>query len=202
MYAIADPIERDVAAVLKAESTRYQEYGRRTGGLGSVQTTYRGQTFPSLGSEWRRADSPENQSIIQDPENARIESDNATALVNVYEGLRSEEERNRFVQALLNRLSRDAEYAPVGYLILLVLFRIGRLSDALQVAVRSLQGDQGTGFSDLLRLLDGLLRYEHQHFSPELMDEIERSIEGIQEHTFRVRERIAAIRAYRLARRN
>src|SRR5713226_9342507 len=65
LYAIADPIEKDVAAVLKAESTRYQEYGRRAGGLGSVQTTYRGQTSPSLGAEWRRADTPENQSIVQ-----------------------------------------------------------------------------------------------------------------------------------------
>jgi hypothetical protein len=53
------------------------------------------------------------------------------------------------------------------------------------------------GFNDLLRLLDGLLRFEHPKFTPDLLDEVERFIEGIHEHTFRIRERIAAIRAFR-----
>lgn len=80
-----------------------------------------------------------------------------------------------------------------------MLFRIGRLPDALQTAKRDLQGDGALGFSDLLRLLDGLLRFEHPAFTPDLLDEVERFVEGIQEHTFNIRERIAAIRAFRLA---
>jgi hypothetical protein len=45
LHIIFDPVEKEVAAVLKAELSRYQQCGRRVGGLGSVQTTYLNQTF-------------------------------------------------------------------------------------------------------------------------------------------------------------
>jgi hypothetical protein len=199
IHAIADPVEKQLAAVLKDEVHRYRQVGRSSGGLGSIQTRYRGQVMTGVGTEWRRADSPERQSIVPDPEQAAIASDNATALLNLYQGLGTDDERSRFVNALLRRLSRGTEYAPVGYLILLVLFRISRLPDALRTARQDLQGDGETGFSDFMRLLDGLLRFEHPAFTPELLDDAERFIEGIEEHTFNIRERIAAIGAFRLA---
>jgi len=199
IHAIADPVEKQVAAVLKDEINRYQQVGRSTGGLGSIHTRYRGQAMIAVGTEWRRVDSTERQSIVPDPEQAAIESDNAAALINLYRGLGTDEERSRFVDALLRRLSRGTEYAPVGYLILLVLIRIGRLSDALRRARQDLQGDGEFGFSDLLRLLDGLMRFEHPAFTSDHLDEVERFVEGIREHTFGIRERIAAIQAFRLA---
>jgi hypothetical protein len=219
IHAISDPIEKEIVAVLKAEVNRYRECGRRVGGLGSVRTTYKGQTTRGVGTEWRIADSPENQSIILDVDTAKIVSDNTTALLKLYRKLRDDEERERFVAALLKRLSRSTEYAPVGYLILLVLFRIDRLSEALNTAKRDLHKDGAHGFSDLLRLLDGLLRFEHSvgrlqkplktakgdfhfersTFTPALLDEVERFVEGLDEDTFHIQERVAAIRVYRLA---
>jgi hypothetical protein len=92
------------------------------------------------------------------------------------------------------------EYAPVGYFILLVLHRVCHLSDVLLVAKGQLEGDKAYGFSDLLRLLDGLLRFRHPEFSLEQLDEVERFVDGVEEHTFGIRERLAAIRAYRLGR--
>lgn len=201
LHAIANPIERQVAGVLKDEAHRYRLLGRPSGGLGSIRTVYRGQATSAFPADWRRTDAPERQSIVPDPEQAAIESDNATALLNLYRGLGSDEERSRFVGAMLRRLSRGTEYTPVGYLILLVLFRIGRLPDALRTARQDLQGDGELGFSDLMRLLDALLRFEHPAFTQELLDEAERFVDGIQEHTFSIRERIAAIGAFRLAQR-
>lgn len=198
IYKIADPVEKEIAAILKAEVARYRECGRPVGGLGSVQTTYQGNTWPGLGTEWRKVHSPLNQSIASDPDNALIQSDNASALLNLYHKLPNDKEKSSFVNALLSRLSRDTEYAPIGYLILFVLFRIGRLPEALTTAKKNQYKDPAYGFSDFLRLLDGLLRFEHPSFTSELLDEIEKSIEGLDEHTFRIRERISAIHAHRL----
>lgn len=202
MHRIDDPIEKEVSAVLKAEVNRYQECGRRVGGLGSVQTTYQGHNTRGIGTEWRKADSPKNQSIVSPEETVLIESDNCVALLNLYHRLQDDEQKTRFVDALLKRLSRNTEYAPAGYLILLVLFRIGRLPEALKTAKRELQKDGAYGFSDFLQLLDGLLRFVHSSFTPELLDEIERFVEGVDEHTFRIEERLAAIRAFRLSKNN
>jgi hypothetical protein len=198
LHIIVDPIEKEVAAVLKAEVERYRQCGRTVGGLGSVHTVYQGRTMTGIGTEWREANSPKNQSIALDPDAARIESDNADALQKLYEQLPASDQP-RFVWALLNRMWRDKEYAPVGYLILLTLFRVGHLPEVLITAKNQLQKDSAYGFSDLLRLLDGLLRLKHPLFTPELLDEVERFVDGIEEHTFGIRERLAAIRAHRLA---
>jgi hypothetical protein len=197
MQMITDPIEKNVVAVLKSEVFRYQECGRRVGGLGSIQTIYQGQTMKGVGTEWREADSPKNQSIVLTPEKTLIGSDNCAALLNLYYQL-CDKEKERFVEILLKRLSRNTEYAPIGYLILLVCFRIGRLPDILKIAKRDLQNDGAFGFSDLLRLLDGLLRFEHPSFPTDLLDEIDRFLEGIDEHTFSIQERLVAIRTSRL----
>jgi hypothetical protein len=86
-----------------------------------------------------------------------IESDNAAALLSLYGSLQT--------NALLKRLSKTTEYAPIGYFICYVLFSIGHLSDALDTARKCLQGDAAYGFSDLLRLLDALLRFKHPEFA-------------------------------------
>jgi len=200
IHSINDPIEKDIVAVLKAEVNRYKECGRRVGGLGSIQTTIHGRSYKGVGTEWREADSPKNQAIIEDESSIEISSDNAQALINLHDKLKTDEERERYFQALFPRLDRSTEYAPIGYLILYVSFRLNNVEAALNEAVKNLQGDKAYGFSDLLRLLDALLRFRHSSFSPKNLDSIEHSLADVKEHTFRIQERLAAIRAYRLSR--
>lgn len=200
IHSISNPIEKDVVAILKAEVNRYKECGRRVGGLGSIQTTIKGKSYKGVGTEWREADSPKNQTIMEDESAVEISSDNAQALMNLYAQLKSDDEREGYSNALVNRLNKQTEYAPVGYLILYVMFQLGRLNDALGKAKNDLQGDSVYGFSDMLKLLDGLLRFRHSAFSPETLDYIELVIHDVDEHTFRITERMAAIRAYRLSR--
>lgn len=198
IHAISNPIEKEVAAVLKAEVDRYKQCGRRVGGLGSVQTVLKGQTITGVGSEGRSA-SPKIQSIVMDTNGGTIQSDNAQALINLYKSFKTLNDQTIFVESLLSRLKKNYEYSSIGYLILLVLFRIGRLPDGLKTAKSKLQSDEGLGLSEVLRLIDGLLRFEHPLFTSELLDEVEKFVEDVKEHTFNIQERIAAIRAFRLA---
>ena len=80
----------------------------------------------------------------------------------------------------------------------MTLFRVGRLAEGLNRARTHLQGDDGYGFSDMLMLLDGLLKYQYPDFSSEHLDEIEEAMRDVTEHTFKIHERLAAIRASRL----
>jgi hypothetical protein len=47
-------------------------------------------------------------------------------------------------------------------------------------------------------LLNGLLRYKHPEFSDGMLDEIERMLNGLNEHPFLIPTKLAAIRAHRL----
>jgi len=194
VHAITDPIEKAVVSVLKSEVQHYKTCGRRSGGLGSVQVVIDGKYYAGVGADWRDADSPKNQSLTPDPAKAAIVSDNVDALVKFFASLKSEKEKAKFVKALLKRLLKDSEYASIGYFIMFVLYRIGKLDEALSKAKRDLAGDSAYGFSDLLRLLDGFLRIEHPSFSVELLDIVDRFINGVNEHTFAIQERMAAIR--------
>jgi len=186
IYKIKNEIEKEVASVLKIEVERYKECGRRVGGLGSVRL--KDSDRPGIGTEWRKADSPINQSIEMVPQNEYIISDNVRALINLYENLENSDDKSTFINSLLNRLSKDKEYASVGYLIFLVLFRIGKLELSFDIARAKLYKDSEFGFSDALRLLDGLLRFEHPEFSKELLEKIEVFIDGLDEHAFRIPE--------------
>jgi len=54
-YEIADPIEKEVVSVLKAELSRYGMCGRICGGLGSVHLVYRGHAMSGVGGDsWTR----------------------------------------------------------------------------------------------------------------------------------------------------
>lgn len=197
---MGNPVEREVVGVLQAEVNRYKDCGRRVGGLGSIQTTYQGRSYCGVGADWRKADSPELQAIVPDLENTSIKSDNASTLTKYYKSLENQQ-RNDFVKSLLKRLSRETAYAPVGYFILYVLYNIGYLKKVLETAKKELQDDSGHGFSDFLRLLDGLLKYEYPKFSTEMLNDIEQFLKGIKEHTFGISERLLAVRAFSLAKR-
>ena len=114
---ILSPVEKEVVSVLQAEIDRYAGCRRLVGGLGSVTTTYQGRTLIGVGSDTRKADSPELQSIIPDPENARIWSDNGESLIRYYATL-DDQKKKDFVSALVTRISKDTAYSDIGYFIL------------------------------------------------------------------------------------
>lgn len=196
-YAIADPIEKEVASVLKAELSRYNMCGRSVGGLGSIHIIYRGHAITGVGGDSWTPNSPDNQLIVSDPETANLNSDNLQALIGFYSGFTSDDERQRFVKALLDRLDADRGYLAVSYFIVCVLWRVGSLTEALQKARRDLPAGEGKvfGLSNVLMLLNGLLKYRHQDFTNQMLDEIERLTHGLNEHTFMIPGKIAAIRA-------
>lgn len=189
------PIELQVAAVLKEELRRYDTCGRRVGGLGSVQTHYGPRVLSGVGSVWREAEASNGPLIVEADSEAYIESDNADALVKLYDSLNQTDQR-RFVAALRRRLGRYGDCTQVGYLSLLVLFRTGDLRGALSTARAHLRGDDG-GFSEFMLLLDGLLRFEHRRFSDMMLQEVEEFIEGFDDYAFGIPERLAEIRRRR-----
>lgn len=199
-YQIADPVEKEVVSVLKAELNRYNVCGRSCGGLGSVHIVYRGRAFPGVGGDGWRANSPENQLIATDPEAASLESDNLQALMDYYKRLGNDDERDRFRQALLERLGRNRGYQAVSYFIVLVLWRVGSLAEALEKAKRDLPENESRffGLSNVLMLINGLLRYRYPDFDNSTLDEVERLTHGLKEHTFLIPAKIAAVRAARL----
>jgi hypothetical protein len=197
---IADPVERQVAAVLQAELPRYEKIGRRVGGLGSIHLVVGGKPLPAATADSWNPDSPKPQSIAENPEAAALGSDNLEALLAVYSGLASDDERQRFAAALLDRLDAEKGYLSVSYFIVCVLWKIGKLSEALASAKANLpQGEiKVFGLSNVLMLLNMLLRYRYPDFDDEALDQIERFLRGLNEHPFQIPEKIAAIRAMRL----
>lgn len=136
--------------------------------------------------------------IVSDPDHASIESDNEEALLALYQGLGTDEERERFKEALLERVQRDSAYAPIAYLPMLVALDLGIAPRFFAAARSQLLGVDAYGFSNCLMLLDSLLRLRYRDVSDELLDQIENFLHGTEEQPFAIPERIAAIRAERL----
>ncbi len=198
---IADTIEKEVVSVLQSELARYQMCGRRVGGLGSVHLVYQGRSFTGVGGDSWKPDLPINQLIVSDPDTASLRSDNLDALVSYYDRLSTDDERDRFIAALTNRIHADKGYLEVAYFIVCVLLKVGQLGPALQKAKEDLPvGEQEAfGLSNVLMLLNGLLKYRHQDFTREMLDEIERLIRNLNEHPFLIPEKLSTIRTSRLA---
>jgi hypothetical protein len=198
LAAIADPIEADVVAVLRTELTRYENCGRIRGGLGSVEFVAPDKrTFQGPPPDWRSPDTGKNQSIAPDYAAWTLQSDNLTALLTRF-AQATTEERNRGIAALLARIDKRTEFAPVGYFIWLALFELGELDAALPLLKAKLMGDDKFGFSDTLRLIDAMMMVQHHRFSKADLGEIHQFLEGITEHTFRIDERLAAVQTQRI----
>ena len=220
IYKLQNQIEKKVAATLKDEISRYQKYGRQSGELGSICALCKGRQIKSIYQDsWTSSQSGERQEILNDSQGATVQSENGDALVKLFKSFKDEEDRELFVQVLFTRFSRDKEYYCVSYIILYVLFRVGRLTNALNIAKASLSKKkdppyifwqrksenrllepyQRYGFSDLLGLINGMLRYEHRSFTNEELDSIEEFIDDLDEHTFRIKEKINSIRSFRVS---
>ena len=199
-FMLTDPIEKEVVSVLQAELTRYDKCGRSVGGLGSVHLVYRGNAMTGVGGDSWEANSPRNQSIAVDPEFAEVQSDNLEALLALAARLSDANENSRLVNALNSRLGANKGYLRISYFVVYALWRLGHFREALQIAKKELpQGEiKVFGLSNVLMLLNGLLRYRHPDFTSEMLDEIESFIHGLNEHAFLIGEKISAIRAARL----
>jgi len=197
---IADPVERQVAVVLQSEMHRYEKVGRRVGGLGSIHLAIDGKPLPGTTTDSWNPVSPEPQSISANPEVVQLRSDNLEALLTMYSRLSTDDDRERFAAALLERLGKEKGYLAISYFIVCVLWRIGKLSEALAQAKVSLhQGEiKVFGLSNVLMLLNMLLRYKYIDFDDDAIDKIEHFLQGLCEHPFQIPEKIAAIRATRL----
>ena len=200
-YQIPDPVEKEVVSVLKAEMGRYRMNGRIAGGLGSVHFFYQGRMVASTGGDSWNSNSPLNQLIVNDPEEAALKSDTVEALSRFYGGLDTDEKRAHFIDALLQRLDGKKGYLSVSYFIVAALHSVGHLSAALQKAKADLPvGEQKVfGLSNVLMLLNGLLKYRHSDLTNQMLDDIERMTHDLNEHLFLIPEKLAAIRASRLS---
>lgn len=220
VYAIENEVEKKVAAVLKDEINRYKKFGRRSGELGSIYALYNGRKIKSIYQDgWTDSKSGERQEIVCDSENTKVVSENGDALVNYYTQLRIDSEKELFLNSLISRINKEKEYYCVSYLILYILFRIGYLKESLYAAEKYLQKrpsffdralrrepkedllelHQRFGFSDAFGLINGLLRYEHRSFSDSELDLIDQFIARVNEHTFRIDEKLNSIRSFRLS---
>jgi hypothetical protein len=155
----------------------------------------------SIGQDSWTSNSPHNQLIVSDPNSAELKSDNLEALLSLYATLGSSPEQIRFANALLKRLDADKGYLSVSYFIVCVLWKIDRLADALQKTRQNLPEDEHRvfGLSNVLLLLNGLLKFRHPDFTNAMLDEIEKLIHGLKEHTFKISDKIAVIRTTRLS---
>ncbi len=198
--SISNPVEKEVASVLQAVLGRYDKCNRTVGGLGSLYLVIEGREMTGVGGDSWSPNSPKNQSISDNPDAAELRSDNLEALMAFYQRLSTPEEKDQFVAALLNRIDKDKGYSRVSYFIVCALWKIGKLSAALEKAKAELpQGEiKVFGLSNTLMMLNGLLRYRHPDFTTGMLDDIEKFVHGLQEHPFQIPEKIAAIRAARL----
>ncbi len=184
-FQIPDPMEKNIASVLQFELVELRSRGPAP--LGTL----------SAPQENGSDDSAPEESQPGNPPRRQLASPNAEALLRLFSRLSSEEETARFRTALCDRLQGQRGYGPVAYLILLVLFRTGSLSEGLTAAESGLSGDALALFG-IRRLLALLLQWEWRSFSDRLLDDVERFVCRLGD-PFRTTERIAAIRTLRLS---
>ncbi|MHC2276363.1 hypothetical protein ACVME8_002974 [Bradyrhizobium diazoefficiens] len=191
IHTIEDPIAKNVAAILQAEAARYDKNGRKSGGFGSLHITTHGRAINALGQDGWETNSPRNQEIYTEPKFAALCSDNLDAILKL--------ERPRLTVALRDRLGQPS-YERVSYFIVCVLWRLGDLETALTLAAAKLPKEDATdfGLSNTLFMLNGLLRYVHIDFSEADLDSVEKFIDRVGSEGFHIRQKLAAIRAWRV----
>lgn len=199
IHAIEDPIAKDIAAILQAEVARYNKNGRTTGGFGSLYLTKSGTPINGFGQDSWAVNSPSNQEISTEPAKNQLHSDNLDAMLKVHGRLTQRDEQLRCLAALRARLGHPS-YARVSYFIICVLWRLGDLETALSVAATKLPQEDTEEFAlgNTVYLFNGLLRYLHPNFSEADLDSIEKLVDRVGSKDFHIRQKIAAIRAWRV----
>src|SRR5262249_24410051 len=103
---------------------------------------------------------------------------------------------------LLERLDERKGYLSVSYFIVCALWKTG--ADAFTAALRKARQALPTGetrvfgLSNVIFLINGLLKYRYPDFTNAMLDDIERLTHGLGEPPFMIPAKLAAIRASRL----
>lgn len=178
-----------VVSALRAEAHAYTNHGRRDGGLGSVAFTYGGRTYYGTPAQSRTVGTP-GFLVPPDPEACTIASANRDTLVDAC-ARHYGSDPARFSELLFAFLDRDSEFSDVGYLIVLAAHRLGLLERACEVAWERLQGAPRFGFSEVMRLLSGLISFAYHEISSEELRKVETLVATLQEEEFQISSRIA-----------
>lgn len=182
---IKNPRVRKILSVLKNEIEQYKNNGRGRGGLGTVRWAGPNTEYRSEGEIVKFLD----VNSVKGSVNSRY----AQAIVGQFKKA-SVYEKKEILNTLLLRLDKNSEYCNVAYLIMLVLFEIKKLPEGLEYARKRLYGDIKLGFSDMLRLLDLLLKFRYHEFTEKDLEAIEKLVESTSEHPFNIPHRINEIR--------
>lgn len=182
--------------ILNEEKRNYAARGRERGGLGTLNVGL--QSEPNMGMTQAGA----VPLLLWEKLQAQpVDSPNATRLLRIHGGLDDAGKRD-LERYLLSHLHRQSPYASVGYFIFLVLHRVGRTVDALQVARSRLAGDKVYGYSNLLGTLSALVSREHFAIEPVLYAQIVETLDGDTEYNFNLLEKINLARLQQLDRKS
>ncbi|RWM13554.1 MAG: hypothetical protein EOR73_28560 [Mesorhizobium sp.] len=215
---LTDDRQRAVVSLLQDELVRYSRNGREKGGLGTILAV-EGQkkiTTNIYQDGWTSIRAAERQDITVGRD-TKIVSEIGDKLVD-YEAHLPADGASVVQEYLLDRIDRDREYYGVTYITVYALWRMDRLKDALETvfaryeykptfadkifrrsyANRVLAKEQRYGYSDVLGLLNGILRYEHESLSEDDLNSIEKLARTTGEHAFQIPQKVASVRAYRV----
>jgi hypothetical protein len=181
-----------VDLILQEERRHYAACGRQRGGLGSLNISL--QSEPNYG--WTEEGKVPNL-LWRNEDAKKVGSENVDRLMKIH-GALVPSDRVELELYLLSHLHARSEYADVAYFIFLVLHRMGRTPDALRAARASLREDKVHGYSNLLGTLSGLVSHEHFDISLDVYRDIQKALEGDQEHDFRLKQKINLARLLQL----
>jgi hypothetical protein len=171
-------------AILREERRNYAARNRTTGQLGSLNVGL--QSEPNGG--WTKVGDlppllwPRDQAKIVSSENLQRILDLAATL--------NQDQKYNLESFLLQQLSKDSDFADVGYFIFLFLHRMGRTIDALQTAQTFLKGDRGFGYSNVLGVLSALFSHEYFLITKDQYPTILGILAKETEHDFKLRDKI------------
>ena len=180
---------KKIISILRNEIEQYKNNGRRVGGLGSVKSVANLTEYHSEGEI--------REFIYNNSSKENVKSINVDAIIKLFKSS-TETQKRIIISSLSQRINKNSEYLNVAYLILFALFELKKFSQGLIIARKKLYGDNKNGFSDVLRMIDTLLRFRHSEFSDKDLQDIEKLIDSVSESTFEIPQRINSIRIKRI----
>ena len=171
-------------AILKEEQRSFAAKGRSVGGLGSLNCGV--QSEPNFGVT---AQNQIPQLLWETGKGAPVTSPNLDRLLQLHASLDNTAKAN-LEGYLLAQLSKDSQFANIGYFVFLCLHRLGRTIDAIATARKFLGGDKVFGYSNVLATFSAVISHEHAYIDPKLIKASLQSLAGDEEHDFRLREKL------------
>ncbi len=154
-------IQEKVELVLREEKRNYQTTDCTSRGVLGSFNMAKGDGWALHGQE---------RILILDPPSHKIlSSSKADLLLKMYSSL-STAQKAEFYDSLLSNLESSSDFAMVAYLPFFVLFRIGKVVEA----INKIKNDWETniGYQNSLDLLSKILNYEWDSFSEDEIDKI------------------------------